>query len=115
MKIQELFAVVCVSNMERGVAWYAALIGREPDERPMEGLVQWHNLGGAGLQLVLDAERAGFGMITIVTPNMNSARRRLAAADIALGPDMQGDYATLAQVGDPDGNIITLTEPPEGM
>ncbi|MCG8478470.1 MAG: hypothetical protein MI724_05185 [Spirochaetales bacterium] len=115
MKIQELFAVVCVSHMARSVEWYAALIGREPDERPMDGLVQWRDLGGAGLQLVLDARRAGSGMITIVTPNMDNARRQLAAADIVLGPDMQGDYATLAQVGDPDGNTITLTEPPEGM
>ena len=115
MKIQELFAVVCVSNLERSVEWYAALIGRGPDDRPMAGLVQWRNLGGAGLQLVLDVERAGSGLITMVTPKMDRTRRELAAANVVLGPDIPGDYAIIAQVGDPDGNEITLTEPPVGI
>ena len=31
---------------------------------------------------------------------------------IALGDDMKGDYSTLAQLRDPDGNLITLATPP---
>ena len=29
-----------------------------------------------------------------------------------LGDDNEGDYSTLAQVRDPDGNRITLASPP---
>lgn len=57
MKIQGLFAVVCVSDMQRSTAWYSRLFGRDPDDRPMDGLVQWRDLAGAGLQLVLDEKR----------------------------------------------------------
>ncbi len=115
MEVQELFAVACVSNMERSVEWYTGLIGREPDDRPMDGLVQWRNLGGAGLQLVLDAERAGRSLVTIVTPKMDDSRSELSSHNLELGPDIRGDYAVIAQIRDPDGNEITLTEPPEGM
>jgi hypothetical protein len=30
-----------------------------------------------------------------------------------LGDDNAGDYSTLAQVRDPDGNLVTLASPPE--
>jgi hypothetical protein len=53
MEILGIFAVACVSDMERSVEWYARLIGRAPDDRPMEGLVQWRSSNGAGLQLVV--------------------------------------------------------------
>ena len=81
----------------------------------MKGLVQWRDLGGAGLQLVLDTEKAGSSLITLVTPEMDRARRELARETITLGPDFRGDYAIIAQVTDPDGNNVTLTEPPAGM
>ncbi|MEZ5154379.1 hypothetical protein ACFWDA_23535 [Rhodococcus zopfii] len=31
---------------------------------------------------------------------------------IVLGDDIEGDYSTLAQVRDPDGNLLTLATPP---
>jgi predicted enzyme related to lactoylglutathione lyase len=115
MEIQGLFAVACVSDMEKSVVWYTSLFGRSPDDRPMEGLVQWRNVGGAGLQLVLDAEKAGASLITIVTPKMARAREELASASLQLKPDIQGDFGVLAQIDDPDGNRITLAEPPKEM
>ena len=115
MDIQGLFAVACVSDMATSTQWYACLIGRGPDDRPMETLVQWRNLGGAGLQLVVDADKAGTSLITIVTPAMDRAREKLTAASLKLGPDIQGDFGTIAQIDDPDGNRITLAEPPKGM
>ena len=39
-------------------------------------------------------------------------RRRLDGLRIALGNDNEGDYSTLAQVRDPDGNLITFASPP---
>jgi hypothetical protein len=54
MEILGIFAVASVTDMERSVEWYARLIGRAPDDRPMAGLVQWRSSNAAGLQLVLD-------------------------------------------------------------
>ena len=31
---------------------------------------------------------------------------------IVLGDDIEGDYSTLAQLRDPDGNLLTLATPP---
>jgi hypothetical protein len=39
-------------------------------------------------------------------------RRRLRGSGIVLGPDIEGDYSTLAQVRDPDGNLLMLATPP---
>lgn len=68
-----------------------------------------------GLQLVHDPARAGSGLVTVITPDMTRTRKQLAAANIVLSPDLQGDYAIIAQLNDPDGNAITLTEPPFGL
>lgn len=115
MKIQGIFAVACVSDMERSIRWYAGLMGRDPDDRPMDGLVQWRSGHGAGLQLVLDADKAGASLITIVTPTMDTARRQLAASGLRLEADIQGDFGIIAQLSDPDGNRLTLAEPPNTM
>jgi hypothetical protein len=34
------------------------------------------------------------------------------APGIGLGDDIEGDYSTLAQARDPDGNLVTLAPPP---
>jgi hypothetical protein len=39
-------------------------------------------------------------------------RRRLQDLGITLGNDNEGDYSTLAQVRDLDGNLITLASAP---
>jgi len=36
----------------------------------------------------------------------------LQGLGIVLGDDIEGDYSTLAQVRDPDGNLLTLATPP---
>ena len=115
MEISAIFAVACVANMEHSVEWYTRLIGRAPDDRPMDGLVQWRSSNSAGLQLVLDVEKSGSSLITIVTPEMDVTRKRLAAASLQLEPDIQGDFGVIAQISDPDGNRLTLAEPPQGM
>jgi hypothetical protein len=34
---------------------------------------------------------------------------------IVLGDNIDGDYSTLAQVRDPDGNLLTLATPPSRL
>ncbi|WP_111735854.1 VOC family protein [Roseovarius amoyensis] len=112
MKIQGLFAVVATADMVRAEAFYTSLIGRRPDDRPMDGLVQWRDFPD-NLQVVEDAEKAGHSMITIVTPDMTAARQDLENAGLKLGEDIQGDFGIVAQIDDPDGNRLTLAEPPK--
>lgn len=115
MEIERVFAVACVSDIQRSEEWYARFMGRAPDDRPMEGLVQWRSTEGGGLQLVQDREKSGNSLVTLIVPAMDRARRRLADASLLLEPSSQGDYGVLAQIRDPDGNLLTLAEPPKGM
>ncbi|MFC3713217.1 VOC family protein [Sphingoaurantiacus capsulatus] len=112
--LQGLFAVACVSDMAASEAWYEKLLGRPADDHPMPTLTQWR-WGPAGIQLVHDADRAGKSLMTIVVPEMSATRRALASRGIAFGDDMQGDFGIIAQIDDPDGNRITLAEPPRGF
>jgi predicted enzyme related to lactoylglutathione lyase len=112
MSIIGIFAEVCVVDIERSVAWYAKFFGRPPEDRPMDGLVQWRN-GPAGFQVWRDAERAGHSVSTIVVESMDVERARLDAAGLDLQADREGGFGIVAQIEDPDGNRLTLAEPPK--
>jgi predicted enzyme related to lactoylglutathione lyase len=57
-------------------------------------------------------EIAGRGVVFLYVDDVAAERRRLLGLGIVLGDDTQGDYSTLAQVRDPNGNLITLATPP---
>lgn len=68
-----------------------------------------------GFNLFHNADQAGHGAITIVTPDMTTTRRVLAERGLELGDDVHGDFGVIAQISDPDGNLLTLAEPPSDM
>jgi hypothetical protein len=57
-------------------------------------------------------EIAGRGVMFLYVDDLAAERRRLQGLGIPLGDDIPGDYSTLAQLRDPDGNLITLATPP---
>ena len=115
MTIQGIYACIAVRHMDAAVQWYATLLGRAPDDRPMPQMAQWRNMGTAGIQLWDEPEHAGTSRITIVVPVMAVERQRLEQAGLSLGPDVSGGFGLIVQVVDPDGNRITLAEPPKGF
>lgn len=114
MDIQGIYAAAYVSDLDQSAAWYGRLIGRAPDARPLPTMVQWRDSGSAGVQLFLDRSKAGASRMTIVTPAMDATRKTLAAAGIRLEHESTGDFGAIAQLADPDGNLVTLAEPPKG-
>lgn len=48
----------------------------------------------------------------LIVDDVAPERRRLQGLGIVLGDDIQGDYSTLTQARDPDGNLLTLATPP---
>ncbi len=115
MEIQGLYGVVATGDMKAAEAFYTGLIGRGPDDRPMDSLIQWRDLAGAGIQVVDDAAKAGSSLLTIVVPNMAEARAATTSHGLELGEDVTGDFGVIAQISDPDGNLVTLAEPPKGF
>jgi predicted enzyme related to lactoylglutathione lyase len=72
------------------------------------------DLAGANVQIFRNERNAGSSMCTIVVPNMDEARRSLEDAHLSLGEERAGDFGRIAHISDPDGNLITLAEPPKG-
>jgi catechol 2,3-dioxygenase-like lactoylglutathione lyase family enzyme len=112
MKLQKFYTVLLTADLAAAERWYTNLLGRGPDYRPMDTLVQWELSGQGGVALSTDVEIAGRGVMFFIVDDVAAERRRLQNLGIALGNDMEGDYSTLAQVRDPDGNLLTLATPP---
>lgn len=112
MKLQKAYTALLAADLAAAEAWYTKLLGRGPDNRPMDTLVQWELFEHVGLALSSSAEIAGPGVMFLIVEDVAAERRRLAGLGITLGDDMPGDYSTLAQVRDPDGNMLTLATPP---
>jgi predicted enzyme related to lactoylglutathione lyase len=112
MQIQGIYAALAAASMDRAERFYTQLFERAPDDRPMDGLIQWRNVAGANIQIFQDPENTGSGRLTIVVPKMDEARRSLEEMGVKLTGELEGDYGRIAQITDPDGNRITLAEPP---
>jgi catechol 2,3-dioxygenase-like lactoylglutathione lyase family enzyme len=109
---QKIYTMLLTADLAAAEAWYTKLLGRGPDNRPMHTLVQWELFDQGGVGLSSDAEIAGSGVVFLIVDDIAAERRRLQGLGVVLGDDIEGDYSTLAQVRDPDGNLITLATPP---
>ena len=114
MNIQGIYAALATANMAASERFYTMLFGRAPDDRPVGGLIQWRDIAGANVQIFLNERNAGSSMCTIVVPDMDEARTSLQAVHLSLGEETAGDFGRIAHIIDPDGNRITLAEPPRG-
>jgi catechol 2,3-dioxygenase-like lactoylglutathione lyase family enzyme len=112
MKPRRIYTALLAPDLEAAEAWYTKLLGRRPDHRPMDTLVQWELFDGGGLMLSASEEIAGRGVMFVYVDDLAAERRRLRGLGIVLGDDVPGDYSTLAQVRDPFGNSITLASTP---
>ena len=112
MKLQTMYTALLTADLAAAEGWYTKLLGRGPNHRPMDTLVQWQLFDQGGLMLSSSDEIAGKGVMFLYVDDLAAERRRLQGLGIALGDDIAGDYSTLAQLHDPDGNLITLATPP---
>lgn len=112
MNLHKIYTALLTTDLAAAERWYTKLLGRGPDNRPMDTLVQWELFDQCGLALSTDDEIAGRGVMFLYVDDVAAERRRLQSLGIALGDDIEGDYSTLAQVRDPDGNLLTLVTPP---
>ncbi|MFI4917861.1 MAG: VOC family protein [Phycisphaerales bacterium JB060] len=112
MNLSKIYASLLTTNLAAAEVWYTKLFGRGPDYRPMDTLVQWELSGQGGLMLSNSDEIAGSGAIFLYVDDLAAERARLRCHGIMLGDDIPGDYSTLAQLRDPDENLVTLASPP---
>jgi glyoxylase I family protein len=99
--VTHVFAALPVTDLAASREWYERLFGRPPDMLPTEGEAVWRLADGASVYVVVDPERAGSGLMTLAAAD-------LVTRGVAASPGPRGRVV----LTDPDGNRITLFEPP---
>ena len=109
MPIEHVLAVVPVSDIERADTWYEALFGRPADNRPMASLLEWQVTDAGWVQVTLDPDRAGSGLLNLAVDDLAATREELATRGVDTAEIQPVDKGVeLLAMSDPDGNTITL-------
>ena len=109
MAIEHVLAVVPVADIERAGAWYESLFGRPADNRPMPTLVEWQVTGAGWVQVTVDPERAGSGLLNLAVDDLEATRAEIAGRGLSPAEVMPVSRGVeLSALDDPDGNVITL-------
>lgn len=111
MTINNIFAVIPVADFDSARAWYERFWGRPADREPMGGLAEWQVTEGGAIQLLRDAESAGFAMLTVGVDDIDAQVAALAERGIDAGTlqDTPGGFR-IATVTDPACNVLTLAQ-----
>ena len=88
MKLQKIYTALLTADLAAAEGWYTKLLGRGPDYRPMDTLVQWELFDQGGLALSSDDEIAGRGVMFLYVDDVAAERRRLQGLGIVLGDDI---------------------------
>jgi len=104
-----------VSDVARAEHWYARLFGRSPDQRPMDGLLEWHLAPGYGVQVYCEPERAGHSTLVLEVADLEAQASRLLESGIEHHGPQPGGGARILQLQDPDGNRVVLASPLTGL
>ncbi|RSM97164.1 hypothetical protein DMB42_47255 [Nonomuraea sp. WAC 01424] len=111
----DLYSVVCVRDRAASQKWYEVFFGRPADEIIGEEYL-WQV--GENAWVVIDdrhmrAARVGGTMITFGVSGLDEILARLAAYGVEHEPvETYGNGVRHVEVLDPDGNSLSLAEPP---
>ena len=111
MALQKIYAHISCSDLDRSTRWFETLFGRKPDDRPMDGLVEWHHGDAAGFQLFAEPEKAGGHTLTLGVTALRDEHARLSGGGLAPGPVESADKVSVVRLSDPDGNLVVLAQP----
>jgi glyoxylase I family protein len=107
--VEQVLAVVAVSDIAAGRSWYTKVFGREPDNNPMPNLVEWQVTEGGWVQVTEDARRAGNGMLNLAVSDIEEGARELRELGVDTGEIIDANKGVrLCPITDPDNNQIHL-------
>jgi len=109
MAINHVLAVVPVADIDTARDWYEHLLGRTPDNHPMEGLAEWRVTDTGWLQVWEDPDRAGTALLNFAVDDLAALLDELASRGFSPGEVQTVNKGVqLTAVTDPDGNTITF-------
>jgi hypothetical protein len=94
MAITRILAQMTVADLTVATQWYSRLFGREPDARPMEGLIEWHLADAFGVQVWAESDRAGRSTMVLDESDLDAFCPRTGPCrDSASGAAERDDIA----------------------
>jgi hypothetical protein len=109
--VSYLFAALAVSDRDQAAAWYSRLIGRPPTFLPNDDEAVWQLAATASVYIVVDATRAGRGLVSMVVGDLGESMAEITARGISHGQvEVIAGAGRKCPVTDPDGNVVTLIE-----
>jgi predicted enzyme related to lactoylglutathione lyase len=110
MSIKNVLASVAVKDLNAAIAWYAKLLGKQPDSRPMPEVAEWKFERGGWLQIYQLPERAGSGSFTLAVSDIDEHVAQVADLGIDTSQGSSGNRVKTLMIADPDGNHIAFAE-----
>ena len=110
MALKNVLAFIAVRDVEEGARWYKMLLGREPDTRPMKGLVEWQFEAGGWFQVNENKQLAGRSSVTFVETDLHDRIKQLKKAGIEPKSAMRGEQVSVVIITDPDGNQVVFAQ-----
>lgn len=110
MPITSVLAVVTVTDVQAVLPWYERLFGRPADNVPMPSCAEWHLADHGWVQVLSDAGQPGESMLTLEVDDMDATIAELASRDLTLTPLHTDGTLRLAQISDPDRNVVTFAQ-----
>ena len=110
MTIDQVLAVVAVSDFDVSHDWYQHLFATPATNVPMPGnLAEWRVTDTGWLQVFHDPERAGTSMVNFAVEDLDQYCADLHARSVETGNIITADKGVrLCSLEDPDNNTITL-------
>jgi predicted enzyme related to lactoylglutathione lyase len=110
MPILNAIASLAVRDLTASSAWYASLLDKEADTRPMPEVAEWKFDRGGGLQLYQLPERAGGGSVTLAVDDIDLLATHLQQLNVAHGALTRTAQVRTIMLTDPDGNHIAFAQ-----
>ena len=110
MSIKNALASVAVKDLKVAIEWYAQLLGKQPDSRPMPEVAEWRFERGGWLQVYQLPERAGSGSFTLAVSSVDEQVAQLTKLGIDTSDRSSSDKVKTLMITDPDGNHIAFAE-----
>lgn len=109
MTITRVLAQSTVSDLAVAEEWYTRVFGREPDLRPMPGLLEWHLGETFGVQVWAEPDRAGHSSMVLDDSDLDAVSARLNDVGIADDGPRTATTSRILSLTDPDGNRLVFT------
>jgi hypothetical protein len=112
MAITHVFAGIPVADRDAAVSWYERFVGGPPDLLPNDDEAAWRLAETGWIYLIVEPDRAGTGLLTLLVDDLDTFRAGLAERGIeSTAVEKPAESVRRTLVTDPDGNRLKIGEP----